>query len=174
MAARLARGIVLLLLGAAAPEPPGLWTGDMNAPTPATLAGATVLPDAAAAQAWIAAHHALPVDVAAAPVKPPAMAPGMPWLPAAHQDIPGSLWLPGAGRAVLSAARATAYLRAVADHAEPAQSVLVYCHPKCWASWNAAKRLLQAGYRNVAWFPGGIDDWANSGMPMERTKPTGY
>jgi PQQ-dependent catabolism-associated CXXCW motif protein len=174
MAARPARALFLLLLSAAAPEPPGLWTGAMDAETPATLAGATVLPTASAADAWINAHHALPIDVSAAPVKPPNMASAMPWLPAAHQDIPRSVWLPGAGRAVLTADRASAYLLAVAARAAPTQAVAVYCHVKCWASWNAAKRLLIAGYDNVAWFPGGIEGWANAGLPLQRNEATRY
>jgi PQQ-dependent catabolism-associated CXXCW motif protein len=173
MAARHALAL-LLLLSAAAPEPPGLWTGAMDADTPATLAGATVLPTASAAEAWINIHHALPIDVSAVPVKPPNMAPAMPWLPAPHQDIPGSVWLPGAGRAVLTAERASAYLRAVAGRAAPTQPVLAYCHLKCWASWNAAKRLVMAGYGIVAWFPGGIEGWANAGLPLRPTDATRY
>jgi PQQ-dependent catabolism-associated CXXCW motif protein len=174
MAARRTRAFLLLLLSAAAPEPPGLWTGAMDADTPATLAGATVLPNAPAAEAWISIHNALPIDVSSAPVKPPNMAPTMPWLPAAHQDVPRSVWLPGGGRAVLTADRASAFLRAVAGHAAPAQAVLVYCHPKCWASWNAAKRLVMAGYGLVAWFPGGIEGWARAGLPLQRSEATRY
>jgi len=142
------------------------------APVPATLPGATVVESAAGARAWIAAHHAAVIDVAPAPVRPAAMAPGMPWLPAAHQDIPGSAWLPGGG----DAARADAYLRAVAARvgAPPGGAVLVYCHPHCWASWNAAHRLVQRGYRQVAWFPGGIEAWAAAGFDVQRTQAIPY
>ena len=37
--------------------------------------------------------------------------------------------------------------------------VVVFCKPDCWASWNAGKRLVRAGYTNVAWFPDGVDAW---------------
>jgi PQQ-dependent catabolism-associated CXXCW motif protein len=167
---------LLLLLTAAAPEPAGLWPGPMDAPTPDTLAGATVLPTAAAAKAWIADQHPVLIDVASAPVKPPAMAPNMPWLPPAHQDIPGSTWLPGAGRAVLKPDRAAAYLQAVGTLAgpPPGRPVVVYCHPTCWASWNAAKVLVQAGYRHVAWYPPGIEAWAAAGFDLQRTGAVAY
>lgn len=171
----------VLLLAAAAPdtppsEPPGLWSGPMQGVVPATLAGATVLPTAGAAIAFLADHQSLPIDVAAAPERPLGMAAGMPWLPPAHQDIPGSIWLPGAGQAVLQPDRAEAYLGAVRGRTgnDPGRFVMVYCHRNCWASWNAAKRLVQAGYSHVAWFPPGIEGWAGAELPLERTEPTPY
>jgi len=168
--------ILLLLTAAAPPEPTGLWTGAMDGAVPATLTGAVVLPTAQAAQTFIAAHHALPIDVSALPKKPPRMAPGMVWLPAAHQDIPGSVWLPGAGRAVLQADRARAYLDAVArlTSNDPARFVVVYCHPNCWGSWNAAKQLVQAGYTHVAWYSPGIEGWAAGDFPLQRTDAVAY
>jgi PQQ-dependent catabolism-associated CXXCW motif protein len=148
----------------------------MAGPVPATLQGATVLPTAAAAKAWIAARQPVIIDVAPAPKKPPAMAAGMPWLPAAHQDIPGSAWMPDSGRAVLHPDRAAAFLLAIADLAgpPPGRPFLVYCHPNCWASWNAAKVLVGAGYRTVAWFPGGIEGWAAAGYELQRTQAVKY
>jgi PQQ-dependent catabolism-associated CXXCW motif protein len=169
-----------LLLGAAgpeaAPEPPGLWSGPMQGPVPATLAGAVVLSTAQAAAAYLTEHKALPIDVAAAPLRPPAMARDMPWLPSPRQDIPGSLWLPDAGAAVLRADRASAFLAAVArgTGGDPQRYLMVYCHPGCWGSWNAARRLVQAGFRHVAWFPGGLEGWSGADLPLGRTTPTPY
>ena len=40
-----------------------------------------------------------------------------------------------------------------------AATVVVFCKPDCWASWNVGKRLVGAGYTGVAWFPGGVDAW---------------
>jgi len=178
VADRRATAALLLLIAAAPPppEPAGLWSGAMAGAVPATLHGATVLATAAAAKAWVAAQQPVLIDVAPAPKKPPAMAPGMPWLPAAHQDIPGSAWLPDAGSAVLHPDRAAAFLRVVADLAgpPPGRPFLVYCHPNCWASWNAAKVLVGAGYRHVAWFPGGIEGWAGAGYEVQRTQAVKY
>lgn len=158
------------------PEPADLWAGPMQGAVPATLTGATVLPTAPAAAQFLNDHSALPIDVSAAPIRPPGMTADMPWLPAAHQDIGGSLWLPGAGLMVLQPDRAEGYLEAVAKRVgyDKQRFVMVYCHPNCWGSWNAAKRLLQAGYANVAWFPGGIEAWAGADLPLQRTEPTPF
>ena len=43
--------------------------------------------------------------------------------------------------------------------------VLVYCHEKCWLSWNAAKRALSYGYKHVYWFPEGIEGWTAANHP---------
>jgi rhodanese-related sulfurtransferase len=38
-------------------------------------------------------------------------------------------------------------------------------------SWNAAKRALAYGYRNVAWFPDGSDGWQEAGLPLAEAQP---
>ncbi len=148
----------------------------MQGAVPATLAGAIVVLTARAAEQFLTEHHALPIDVSAAPIRPPGMAPHMPWLPPAHQDIPGGLWLPNAGLAVLHPDRGEGFLHAVAEHVggDRDRFILVYCHANCWGSWNAAKRLLQAGYVNVAWFPGGIEAWAAADLPLHGIEPTPF
>jgi PQQ-dependent catabolism-associated CXXCW motif protein len=175
---RLAYGALLCLAAASPPpaEPAGYWAGAMAGAVPATLAGATVLADPAAVAAWMAANHPVLLDVSPPPKKPPVMAPGMPWLPPAHQDIPGSVWLPDAGRGLLRPQGAEAYRRAVEKlaGAPPGKPVLAYCHPRCWVSWNAAKFLIRAGYTRVAWFPGGIEAWAAAGHDMQPTQAMPY
>ena len=34
-----------------------------------------------------------------------------------------------------------------------------FCHPDCWASYNAAKRLVALGYSQVYWYPAGMEGW---------------
>ena len=141
------------------PEPEGYRTGELRAPTPATLAGATVL-DLAALDAAIAAKAIL-VDVGPAPVKPADLPADRVWLPT-HRSIPGAVWMPGAGLGDdLPEERAALLLRQVADLAggDTARPIVVFCKPDCWASWNVGKRLVRAGYTGVAWFPGGVDAW---------------
>ena len=36
-----------------------------------------------------------------------------------------------------------------------AKLLVFYCLRDCWMSWNAAKRALALGYKNVAWYPDG-------------------
>ncbi|NEU12799.1 rhodanese [Methylobacterium sp. BTF04] len=159
--------LAALVLGAAAPadspvnvpEPAGYWEGALNGYTPKTLAGAGLV-DAAGLAALIAAEKPVLLDVSEADRRPPDMAPGRIWLPV-HRDIPGSVWLPGAGEGVLSPAleaALTARITALTggDRDRP---VVAYCHPDCWGSWNLGKRLVRLGYRRVSWFPEGIEGW---------------
>jgi PQQ-dependent catabolism-associated CXXCW motif protein len=145
--------------GALPPEPDGYRTGDLRAATPATLSGARVL-DLAALEAAIAASAVL-VDVGPAPVKPADLPADRPWLPT-HRSIPGAAWLPGAGLGDdLPPEREALLLRQVAGltGGDPGRTVVVFCKPDCWASWNVGRRLVRAGYTGVAWFPGGVEAW---------------
>ena len=46
--------------------------------------------------------------------------------------------------------------------------IVVYCtSPTCDASVEVGKRLLELGYRNVRHYPGGKDEWAAAGLPLE-------
>ena len=164
------------LLSWAAP----LWAddgGDFNgdgyrrdhyrAPTPPTAPGATTL-------TVKQLHHMLEVgqkfgliDVLPRPPRPEGLAPDAVWMPPAHQDIPGSLWLPDVGQPVLSP-EAEAYFRKGIEHSighDRAVPVVMYCKKECWMSWNAAKRAAIWGYR-VLWYPDGVEGWAEAGYPL--------
>lgn len=164
------------LLRAAAPvrEPDGYWTGATDAPVPATLRGARVVHVAQVGE-WLAAGRAIPIDVSAAPRKPEALAPGAPWMPVAHQALPGAIWLPGLGADTLTPAEEDFFrdrLR-TATAGDAGVRLVVYCHAACWLSWNAAKRALAFGYRQVAWFPDGIEGWTAAGRPTTTVPPQG-
>ena len=46
--------------------------------------------------------------------------------------------------------------------------VVVYCENlDCDASVVVASRLVELGYRNVADYPGGKEDWTAAGLPLE-------
>ena len=49
--------------------------------------------------------------------------------------------------------------------------LVFYCQADCWMSWNAAKRAVDDGYRNVAWFPEGTDGWEQAGLPLVDAQP---
>jgi PQQ-dependent catabolism-associated CXXCW motif protein len=157
----LAAALVLLLAGGAraetpAPEPEGLWQGPMHGATPRTLQGATVLDDAAL-QALLARQPLL-IDVGPADKKPASLAPSTIWLPV-HRSIPGAVWLPGAGSGSADPDFAQAFRMRMAGLAVTDRPVVVFCHPDCWGSWNAAKRLVGLGYAQVYWYPGGVEAW---------------
>jgi PQQ-dependent catabolism-associated CXXCW motif protein len=50
------------------------------------------------------------------------------------------------------------------DHA---RMLVFYCLADCWMSWNAAKRALELGYSDVAWYPEGTDGWLIAGLPLQ-------
>jgi PQQ-dependent catabolism-associated CXXCW motif protein len=154
------------------PEPAGYWTGDVNAPTPSTLHGAKVV-NAQQVSALLKAGSAIIVDVSNAPRRPENLAPGAPWMPTSHPGIPGALWIPGAGLGVVPPT-VDAFFRsqlAKSTGGDFSRSLVIYCHQRCWLSWNAAKRAISYGYRNVAWFPQGIEGWRASGLSTEELTP---
>ncbi len=139
-------------------EPAGLWTGPMHGETPATLAQAQVVN--AEAVARLKKAGAVLIDVAETPKKPEKMASDAPWLPI-HFTIPGAVWLANAGFGDPSPEFQHQFGERVAalTGGDKAKPIVAFCHPGCWGSWNAAKRLVMLGYRHVFWFPGGVERW---------------
>jgi PQQ-dependent catabolism-associated CXXCW motif protein len=165
------------LAGAAAwgqptpPEPPGYRMNDYRGPTPATLAGARVVDTAQAAELWKAG--AAFVDVLPHAPRPANLPPGTIWREKPRMDIPGSIWLPDTGYGSL-AAITEKYLRdglATVTAGDPTRWLVFYCLKNCWMSWNAARRALSFGYKNVAWYPDGTDGWQAAGLPLRQARP---
>ena len=174
--------LVLLLTAAAAPrpaerhapEPSGYWLGPVHGAVPATIAGGKVL-DTAELAKLVSRGGVVLVDVADAPHRPSGLPPGTLWLPPPHRDIPGSAWIPGAGRGAIPP-RFAAWYRARLEQltgGDRNKPVVVYCHPHCWMSWNAARRAINDGYRQVYWYPGGTEGWRNAGHPTASVRAEG-
>lgn len=152
-------------------EPPGYRMSDYRGPTPATLAGARVVTTAEADELWKAG--AAFVDVLPHAPRPANLPPGTIWRDKPRLDIPGSSWLPDTGYGALAAVTER-YLRdglARITGGDQARWLVIYCLKDCWMSWNAAKRALTMGYKNVAWYPDGTDGWQASGLPLQEAKP---
>ncbi len=169
--AALAFTAFLIAAGPATEEPPGPWTGDPHAPLPASIAGGGVI-HTDALRALIASGTPLLLDVAARAERPEGLAPGNAWLPPAHRDIAGSVWLPGFGRGVLAAGEADGFQARVAALAngDHDRTIVVYCHERCWLSWNAARRLIDAGWHHVLWYPEGVEGWEGAGQALAATR----
>jgi PQQ-dependent catabolism-associated CXXCW motif protein len=162
-----------LLLGTAAvagaaehaAEPSGFWTGPLHGPVPATLAGGSVIDTT---QMIALAHDggAVLVDVSPSPHKPEGASDGS-WLPPPHRSIPGSVWLPDVGAGALDPARDDWYRAHLAalTGGDAARPLVIFCHPECWASWNAARRAVLYGYGAVRWYPEGIEGWQDADQP---------
>jgi PQQ-dependent catabolism-associated CXXCW motif protein len=155
-----------------APEPEGYRTDNYRAPVPATLAGARVLGTGEAEAVWRAGAGVF-IDVLPHAPKPQNLPAGTIWREKPRLNIPGSIWLPDTGYGTLAAATED-YLRhglARASGGNSATLLVIYCQADCWMSWNAAKRALSYGYRNVAWYPEGTDGWQRADLPVAEAQP---
>ena len=146
-------------------EPVDYWTGPINGPVPATITGGTVI-GTAELKAMLEESGVVLVEVSNAPRRPENLAPGAPWLPTPHPVIPGSLWIPGTGMGAIPP-DVEAFFRdqlASATGNDLDRPIVIYCHERCWLSWNAAKRAIRLGYRRVYWYPDGIEGWRAAGL----------
>ncbi|MGI9301371.1 MAG: rhodanese-like domain-containing protein [Gammaproteobacteria bacterium] len=153
------------------PEPQTYRLDHFLAPTPCTLAGATVVDTHAVRR--LLATGATAIDVLPAPRKPSTIGPGELWLPPLRDNIPGSWWLPNTGFGLLPAEEAK-YLRDNLELISAGRNdapMVFYCDAQCWMSWNAARRAVEWGYTSVYWYPGGADAWREAGMGLEAAQP---
>jgi PQQ-dependent catabolism-associated CXXCW motif protein len=159
---------------APAPQPRLYWTGPDHGSVPAAIAGGTVIHTAALAS-LLRNGGVLLVDVAKATRRPSGLPAGTIWMPPPHFDIPGSIWIPGAGEGAMPA-NLDAFFRARLKSltgGDRNRKIVVYCHPQCWLSWNAAKRAISYGYRHVYWYPDGMEGWRKAGHPTAVARPEG-
>jgi PQQ-dependent catabolism-associated CXXCW motif protein len=168
--------LMLLALVAAAPppEPRGYWLGPIHGAVPATLKGGTVIHTEALAH-LLKRRDVVLIDVAPAARRPSGMPASAPWLPPAHRAISGSVWIPDAGLGLLPAALDAFYRASLAELTghDRTRRIVIYCHPQCWMSWNAAKRAIRYGYRRVYWYPDGVEGWMKAGHPVVAVQPEG-
>lgn len=153
-------------------EPEGYRDAPYRARVPETLAGATVLDTPDAHILW-AEGRAVFIDVLPQAPKPEGLPEGTVWREAPRESIPGALWLPNVGYAVLAAAE-DIYFRDGLQHATRAdrgRPLVFFCLDECWMSWNAAKRALEYGYTDVHWFPEGTDGWTFEDYPTKHVVP---
>lgn len=58
------------------------------------------------------------------------------------------------------------YLQQITN-GDQSRALVFYCGGvRCWGSYNAALRAMHMGYRNVAWYRGGIEAWQQAGLPV--------
>ena len=145
-------------------EPDGFWNGPINSAVPATLAGGKVIHTQELVR-LLQQNAPLVIDVSNEPKRPAGMAANAVWLPLPQEVIPGSVWLPGAGLADIAPETDQSFrtLLTQKTHGDFDQLIVIYCHERCWLSWNAAKRAISYGYRRVHWFPEGVEGWRAAG-----------
>lgn len=90
-----------------------------------------------------------------------------------HGHIPGSTWLPDVGRGQISAELDSYFRSNLArltggDFDKP---IIIYCQSDCWMGWNAVQRAAGYGYKNIYWYPDGIDGWRDWDREFEPAEP---
>lgn len=165
--------VTLPVIKAASPEEPeGYRTGNYRSAVPRTLKGAKVLRTEQVLELWDAGAASF-IDVLPRPPRPAGLADGTIWRPPTRSNIPGSTWLANVGFGKVSPeldAYFKAHLEKISKGNKDAPLVF-YCLAKCWMSWNAGKRALSYGYRNIYWYPDGTDGWSIAGRGLETSEP---
>lgn len=159
-------------MSAGVPEPEGYWMGPMHGETPAALSGARTL-DTPGLAVLLERGNTILIDAAEAPRKPENLAPGAVWKPLPHENIEGSVWIPGIGAGKIAPGHDRFFRERLAQLTsnDLDRQIVFYCHPMCWASWNAAKRALSYGYRNIIWYREGAEGWRDAGHPLVSAEP---
>jgi PQQ-dependent catabolism-associated CXXCW motif protein len=153
-------------------EPDSYRLENYRSPTPATLRGARVIGTDEAEAVW-RNHSAAFVDVLPRPPRPRDLPAGTLWHDKPHANIPDSIWLPDTGYGALAPGMAGYFAKGLdkATDGDHARMLVFYCLADCWMSWNAAKRALELGYSDVAWYPEGTDGWLIAGLPLQDATP---
>lgn len=153
------------------PQPQGFRGPPYAAEVPADLTGATVITPAEA----LTLHQqgVAFIDVYPGQKKPDGLPAGTIWHPAPHLTIPGALWLYDTGYQSLSPVEEARLAEglAQASHGNKDAPMVMFCRADCWMSWNAGKRAVALGYRDIRWFPGGTDEWQALGQKLEPVSP---
>jgi PQQ-dependent catabolism-associated CXXCW motif protein len=158
--------------GAGVEEPVAYRTGDYRSPVPATLNGAKVIDAGEAARVW-REKTAVLIDVLPRPPKPESLPAGTIWRDPVRTSVPGSAWLPNVGYGVLAPAVEQYFASRLQSltGGDKDRALVFFCERDCWMSWNAAKRALTLGYRNVSWFADGTDGWLEADLPLAAIQP---
>ena len=141
------------------PEPDGFYQGAMHGYTPNGVKGGTVV-DTAALAKLIDTDHPLLLDVAEKDRKPESMGKDTPWLPT-HRSLPGAVFLQGGGNGTSDPSYGDGFKARLAalTGGDLAKPIVTFCHPDCWGSYNAARRLAGLGYTHVYWYRDGVEGW---------------
>jgi PQQ-dependent catabolism-associated CXXCW motif protein len=155
-------------------EPADYRLDNYRAPVPLTLHGALVVDTPALVQR-LADSRTIVIDVLPQELRPPRLAPDNVWLPPPHDGIPGAIWLPNVGYGQLPPSLLAYFadgLRQITGN-DPDRPLVFYCRSDCWMSWNAARRALCLGYRQVFWYRDGIEGWRKESHPVTVLTPFG-
>jgi PQQ-dependent catabolism-associated CXXCW motif protein len=137
------------------PPPPVLRQAPYSAPTPSRIPDARVVRTAELSQMLQSASKPVLIDVAAGE---------------GHETLPGAVWIPGAGRGdnfIDTTQAELALLLSGLTSGDRNRPLVFFCvNAQCWLSFNAARRAVAAGYREVYWYRGGYAAWKAAGLRL--------
>jgi PQQ-dependent catabolism-associated CXXCW motif protein len=140
------------------PAMPRLRQEPYHAPTPLTIPGAAVVRTPELVAMLTGPTPPLLIDVLSGE---------------GHLTLPGTAWLPGAGRGesfIDSVQAQLLPLLAQLTGGDKTKPMAFFCaSSECWLSYNAALRAVAGGYSQVYWYRGGIDAWVAANLPTART-----
>ncbi len=154
-------------------EPASYREDQFRALVPCTLAGAKVVGTPALQRLAAEPAGAWLVDVMPSPRKPASLGANALWLPLPRDSLPNAVWLPNTGFGVIPVEE-SAYLRRSLTRLRneaPVRPLVFFCEANCWMSWNAARRAIEWGYKEVYWYPDGTDGWHSAGYPLAAAEP---
>ena len=153
-------------------EPGDYRMSHFRAPVPDTLQGAKVVTSEQAFDIWKTGNTVF-VDVLPQAPKPDKLSKNVIWRDKPRITIKGAAWLPNVGFGKLHETMHkffSAELEMLTG-GNKSKPVLFYCLLDCWMSWNAAKRAMEYGYKDVTWYPDGTDGWALQDYPTDTILP---
>ncbi|WP_337660224.1 PQQ-dependent catabolism-associated CXXCW motif protein [Anderseniella sp. Alg231-50] len=153
-------------------EPDDYRMDHFRAPVPDTLEGARVVSSEQAFEIWKAGNTVF-VDVLPQAPKPDKLPKNVIWRDKPRITIKGAAWLPNVGFGKLHETMHAFFSGELETltGGNKSKPVLFYCLLDCWMSWNAAKRAVEYGYRDVTWYPDGTDGWTLQDYPTETVLP---
>jgi PQQ-dependent catabolism-associated CXXCW motif protein len=123
-------------------------------------------------QQLLASEDVLLVDVMPTQRKPADRPAGSIWRDPQRSTLKGAVWLANMGFGKLDDSETAAFKAELTRLAgSPDRTIVVFCEPQCWMSWNAAKRAVSFGFRNIVWFPDGVSGWREAGLAEESVAP---
>lgn len=149
------------------PEPVDYRTENYRADVPATLQGGRVLDTPQQLVTLINRSHPVLIDVYPAPHKPDNLTPETLWIEPTRETLPGALWLANVGHGIAPAPLIQLLKSRLPDNSP----VVVFCEPNCWHSWNAGKRAIELGAKEVYWYRAGVTGWKAAGLALETQHP---
>jgi PQQ-dependent catabolism-associated CXXCW motif protein len=130
-----------------------LRQGQFHAPTPTMIPGGQLVTTKALADAINAGNRIILIDVLGG-----------------QYSLPGAMIAPalaqGGDLQDRLQQQASQWLGQVTG-GDRSVAIVIYCSdPNCWLSYNAALRVIAAGYSNVYWYRGGLHAWQMAGFSM--------